>query len=227
MRARALALALGALAAALLLAACGSGGSSGAGGGSSAASGGGNGSTAQSGQGGKADATGQAGSETNSEPSPGPPASAFHPKPHHDSGGGAAQFEVKGADNSVQEFGSEASESEMQAAAAALHGFLDARTERNWAAACGYLSRPTRQGIEGLGGSGGSQSCAAALGALSANVPRSNLREAAIADVGALRSEGDRAFLIYRGAEEVVYAIAMSREGGEWKVGSLAGVPLS
>ena len=72
------------------------------------------------------------------------------------------------------------------------------------------------------------QGCAATLAALSGKSPTSTLREAAIADVGSLRSEGDRAFLIYRGAEEQRSTRSpMAREDGEWKVASLAGVPLS
>lgn len=161
----------------------------------------------------------------------GPPASAFHPKPHHDSGGGSAQFTVKGGDNSVQEFGAEASESELEEAAAALHAFLDARAVRNWAAACLYLSQTAKQSFAQLGGGGsgsGAKSCAATLAALSGRVPTATLREAAVADVGSLRTEGGQAFLIYRGAPKgTVYAISIAREDGTWKVASLAGVPLS
>ena len=174
------------------------------------------------------------------EEAPGPPASAFHPKHHHDSGGGSAQFVVKGGDNSVQEYGSEASESELQKAAAALHGFLDARAQRNWAAACTYLAESVTQSFaqmaeaareaakkQGLASSPVEGSgCAATLDALSGRLPDSNLREAAIADVGALRVKGGQAFLIYRGAHGAIAAITMAREGGGWKVASLSGVPL-
>lgn len=164
------------------------------------------------------------------ESSPGPPASAFHPKPHHDSGGGSKQFVVKGGDNSIQEFGSEARESEFHEAAAALHDFLDARAERNWAAACAHLARSIKQSLWQLGargGSSGGRSCASTLAALTGNLPAKSLREAAIANVGSLRAKGDRGFLIYRGAGGTVYAISTSREGGRWKLASLAGVPLS
>ncbi len=110
----------------------------------------------------------------------------------------------------------------------ALHGFLDARAERNWAAACGYLSQGATQGFgSAVTGSAGS-SCAATLAALTGKVPTSTLREAAVADVGSLRVKGGQAFLIYSGApKDTVYAISVSREGGAWKVASLSGVPLS
>ena len=155
--------------------------------------------------------------------SPGPPASAFHPKPHHDSGGGSGQFRVKGGDNSVQEYGAEASAGELDRAAAALHGFLDARAERNWAAACSYLSAAAREGL-----AQGSAGCPAGLAALTGKASPATLREAARADVGALRAEGTRGFLIYRGPPAgTVYAVSVSRDGGAWKLDSLAGVPLS
>jgi hypothetical protein len=159
---------------------------------------------------------------------PAPPASAFQPKPHHDSGGGADQFVVKGADNSVQEFGAEADESELEAAATALHAFLDARAERNWAAACTYLSAETKHGFAQITSASHPAGCATTLATLSGKVPTATLREAAIADVASLRSEGKRGFLIYRGAPEgTVYAISMAKERDRWKVASLAGISLN
>lgn len=160
---------------------------------------------------------------------PGPPASAFHPKRHEDSGGGSDQFKVKGGDNSVQEFGSEGSDADLQAAATALHGFLDARAERNWAAACGYLAGSARQSLsQALPGAENAATCAAGMAALSGKVPTATLREAAQADVGALRTEGDRSFLIYRAPPEgTIYAMPMSRQGDNWKVAALSGLPLN
>ncbi len=215
------------------LSACG-GGSSSTGGSETAAQGGnGHGTTTSAANGGgkHGQRAGEGGSAEPRAGSRGEEAAEFTPKPHHDSGGGSAQFEVKGGDNSVQEFGAEASESELQAAATALHGFLDARAERNWAAACAYLSKATKQGFAqlGAGGSGAAgRGCAAILGALSGRVPTSTLREAAAADVGSLRRQGDRGFLIFRGAPKgTIYAISVAREGDAWKVASLSGVPLS
>jgi hypothetical protein len=155
--------------------------------------------------------------------------STFTPKPHHDSGGGSKQFEVKGGDNSVQEFGEEGSESELQQAATALHGFLDARAEGDFKAACSYLGPETAKSLQQLAAaSKGLQgaACPQLLAALSKGVPVSTLAEAAQANVGSLRFEGERAFLIYRGAAKQVYAIAMVKQGGEWKVASLSGTPL-
>jgi hypothetical protein len=155
--------------------------------------------------------------------------STFTPKPHHDSGGGSAQFKVKGGDNSVQEFGEEGSESELQKAAAALHGFLDSRAEGDFKAACSYLGAEVAKSLQQLATASKQlkgAACPQLLAALSKGAPASVLAESAQADVGSLRHEGEQAFLIYRGARHAVYAISMIEEGGEWKVAGLSGTPL-
>ena len=134
---------------------------------------------------------------------------SFTPPAHQDSGGGAAQFETKGGDNSIQEFGSEASGSDFEAAAAALHGYLDARAAAAWTAACAYMSP-------------GVANCPETLASLSADVPAAALSEAAEADVAALRIEGDRGFLLFHGARGTNYFMPLVREGGTWKVAAIA-----
>lgn len=161
--------------------------------------------------------------------------SEFVPKQHSDSGGGAKQFQVKGGDNSVQEFGQDASSSEFEAAATALHNFLDARAAQNWAAACSFLASGVADSLEHLAErskQGGEKSCAEILASLTpeseVTAPAGLLvKEAKVADVGALRVEGDRAFIIYTGLEGTVMALSMEKEGDAWKVGSLGAVPLS
>jgi hypothetical protein len=169
------------------------------------------------------------GNTSTESPDPGPPATAFVPKSHQDSGGGSDQFRVEGGDNSVQEFGEEAGPSEFEAAAAALHNFFDARVERNWAAACSYLAGSIRQSFAKIASRANRNAgCAATLAALSQKVPTSNLRDAAGANAGSLRVGGDGAFLIYRGAPRgTVYAVPMAKQHGSWKVDSLSGTPLS
>jgi hypothetical protein len=155
--------------------------------------------------------------------------STFTPKPHHDSGGGSEQFRVKGGDNSIQEFGEEADSSEFDEAAAALHGFLDARAQEDWEAACSYLAAPVAKSLLQLGASAKElkgADCGELLAALSKGVPASTLAEAAQADVGSLRFDGEQAFVIYRGAQDAIYALTMKKEGGEWKVGGLSGTPI-
>jgi hypothetical protein len=161
---------------------------------------------------------------------PGGNAAGFTPKQHQDSGGGAAQYQVKGGDNSVQEFGQEAGTSEFEAAATALHDFLDARAEGNWAAACQYMSKSTTESLAQLAArtKSSDKSCAAILAQITNPAAKQSMvEEAARADIGSLRTEGDRAFLIYTAGSKTIFAMPMANEGGKWKVASLAGTPLN
>jgi hypothetical protein len=155
----------------------------------------------------------------------------FVPKHHHDSGGGSQQFRVKGGDNSIQEFGAEAESSELDRAAAALHGFLDARAEGDWAAACSYMSKSIVESFKQLAARAKptqDTSCAGILQTLVNPGAKQALKaEAEQADVGSLRIEGERAFVIYTGIGGTAIAMPMAHEGGAWKVASLAGTPLS
>lgn len=158
-------------------------------------------------------------------------AAEFVPLHHHDSGGGSAQYVVKGGDNSVQEYGKEADSQELDAAAVSLHDFLDARAEGNWAAACDYMAKSIIESFEKLASQAKQiedKSCAGILEKLTNPAAKAELKkEAEKADVGSLRTEGDRSFVIYTGLEGAVLAISMVREGGEWKVASIAGTPLN
>lgn len=151
------------------------------------------------------------------------------PVRHHDSGGGAAQFRHKGGDNSVQEFGEEGGSSERARAAAALHGYLDARVAHSWDVACSYLSAGLIASLERFGASveqGGSLSCPALLAVLSKGSSDMALRAAADVDVGSLRTDGTRGFLLYHGAGHASYAIPMIMEDGFWKSAALEGSPV-
>jgi hypothetical protein len=159
-------------------------------------------------------------------------ASEFVPKQHSDSGGGSKQFRApKGFDNSVQDYGAEASGSDQGEAATVLHNFLDARAEGNWAATCSYMSKSTVESFEKLAAQSKQiedRGCGEVLEKLTNPAVKRELREeAAQADVGSLRVEGDRAFIIYRGLNKAVIAIPMTKEGGSWKVAGLSGTPLN
>jgi hypothetical protein len=182
----------------------------------------GGGDSSSSGSGSEAGANGSGGDEGSGK---------FVPKQHQDSGGGSAQFKVKGGDNSVQEFGAESGGSELAAASTALHNFLDARAAGDWAAACEYMSKTTIQSLEQLAThlkQAGAASCGQILGKLTNPAAMGELRkEAEEADVGSLRTEGEQAFVIYTANSGTVMAMPMADEGGTWKVASLAGTPLS
>lgn len=155
----------------------------------------------------------------------------FVPKQHKDSGGGSEQFRVKGGDNSVQEFGEEADSSELDEAATALHNFLDARAVGDWTAACTYLDSGTIESLKQLAAQSDAlsgASCGEILGKLTNQAALPELRkEAERADVGSLRIEDGRAFIIYRGLEDAIVGIPMANEDGSWKVAGLGGTPLN
>jgi hypothetical protein len=156
----------------------------------------------------------------------------FVPKQHNDSGGGAEPLKVKGGDNSVQEFGEEAEASEFHAAAAALHNFLDARAEGNWAAACDYMSKNLVESFEKLAARAEQiedKSCASLLEKLTNPAAMGALKaEAEKADVRSLRTEGEQAFIIYIGTDgTTILSAPMANEAGDWKVASIAGTPLN
>jgi hypothetical protein len=149
---------------------------------------------------------------------------------HDDSGGGSAQFKTRGGDNSVQEFGEEASEPEFDQAAEAVHGFFDARVRGDWKAACSYLASDVTESLKQLTGNSkelADADCATTLETISEGAPQAAFVAAAEADVGSLRIEGDQAFVIYRGAKDAILAMPMKEEDGTWKVASLAGTPLN
>lgn len=169
-------------------------------------------------------------SESESERGEGSAGTNGSAKSHEDSGDGSAQFRVRGGDNSVQDFGAEAGESELGEAAAALHGFLDARAARDWATACDYVSGDIVESLRQLATRSKQlrdKGCPQLLAALTGGVSQAALAEAAEADVGALRIEDDRAFLLYHGARNTDYTMPMASEDGSWKVAALAGTPLN
>lgn len=157
-----------------------------------------------------------------------PPEPRFTPRPHHDSAGGSKQFVQKGADNSVEEYGSERTAgSDFAEAATALHTYLDARAAGAWGAACGALAAGVVEPLaEQLEGSGGKTACTEVLAAFSSSFPSAVLREAAEANVAALRVEGDKGLLLFKGAQDEPFFIPMRREDGHWKVAAVGPSPL-
>jgi len=167
--------------------------------------------------------------QSGKQPASAPPKEPTHFKPpaHHDSGGGVKQFEQKGGDNSIQESGDEADAGEFAEAAATLHTFLDARAARAWEVACEQMSSAVvKELVSQLGSAEKGGSCAHVLFSLTSTVPDEALREAAVADVGALRVEGDRGFILFRGPGGQSFFMPMAREGDHWKVAAIAASPL-
>jgi hypothetical protein len=159
------------------------------------------------------------------------PAAQPPDKAHHDSGSGSSQFRQKGGDNSVPDYGYEASASEREEAAQPLHAYLDSVAAHRWPAACAYVSRGVIAELEQLSQLAKQQtqveSCPEFLAALNGEGSQSALATAAAqTDVASLRVDGDRGFVIYRGAKGQGYAMPMAREQGVWRVAALAGTPV-
>ena len=145
------------------------------------------------------------------------------------SGGGSGQFRTKGGDNSIQEFGDESDESELQAAAEVVHGFYVSRAAEEWDKACSYLSKSNIEQLEQLANQAAQSKgadCATVLKAFTRPLPASVEREITTVDAGSLRREGEQGFLIYYGAGHVKYAMPLREEGGSWKVTALSGTTL-
>lgn len=145
------------------------------------------------------------------------------------SGGGSDQFRTKGGDNSIQEFGEESAESELEEAAEAVHSFYVSRAEGDWKGACSHISKSMLERLEQLAKSSTEledTSCPPFLEAFTSDLSDAEWREIATIDAGSLRLEGDQGFLIYHGAAGTDYAIPLALEDGEWKVASLSATTL-
>jgi hypothetical protein len=137
----------------------------------------------------------------------------------------SAEFRTPGGDNSIQNYGEEADESELEAADTALSEFLAARAKGDWDGMCAALAKAAVEPIEDLAarapqfkGSG----CAAVLETFLSSSPASSRANTLTDGIASFRVEGDRGFALYHGPKGVDYFVSMVKEDGEWKVGSLA-----
>jgi hypothetical protein len=149
---------------------------------------------------------------------------------HHDSSGGAEQFGPDEVDRSVIEFGEEADSAQFEESASVLHDFLDARSRREWAAACSYLTREVQGSLETTAerAEGEPSGCPDVLAKITNPAAMAGLRrEAAAADVVSVRIEGVRAFVVYRGIGGTVLTYPLRKDGGSWRVAALGPVPIS
>ena len=126
----------------------------------------------------------------------------------------------------MQEYGAEGGESELREVAERVHSFYVARVAGEWAKACSYLSAHQVQSLEQLASKAPQlkgKKCAGALAALTESVSPKLQRQLTTVNAAALRSEGEQAFLIYTGPPgKTVYAMPLSEEGGEWKLGAIS-----
>lgn len=129
----------------------------------------------------------------------------------------------KEGDNSIQTWGLEASDAEREEATATLQRYLDARAAGNWSTVCQLLAAKPRREQEQFGGGA---SCAKAMASFAADASPATLREEAEIEVLSFRVGKKYAFLIYR-RPDGIFATALTREGGDWKLISVTPNPLS
>lgn len=142
------------------------------------------------------------------------------------SGGGSGQFRTKGGDNSVQDYGEEGSETELQEVAEIVHSFYVARAEEKWEKACSYLAKSNVESLEELASQSPQfkgKGCAPILEAFTRKLPASVSREITTIDAGSFRHDAEQGFLVYRGVEDTIYSMPMRNEGGVWQVAALSG----
>jgi hypothetical protein len=136
----------------------------------------------------------------------------------------------KGGDNSIQDYGSEASTADRAAAGLALQTYYDALQSGDTEAACALLSSRTREGIQQTlqqlqGGADLPKTCPDILKITAGAGSRSPQRR--ITELLSLRTQGDGSFLIYTARDGRVYSIAMAEESGDWRVGGVSASPLA
>jgi hypothetical protein len=131
-------------------------------------------------------------------------------------GKAAAPGVPTGGDQSIQTWGLEASDRERAAATGIVRTYLDARAAGKWRRACALLaSKPRREQTRF-----GAPSCARAMASFAARAAPQVLREEAQMEVLSFRVARSGAFLIYR-RDDGVWATALMREGGGWRVFSV------
>jgi hypothetical protein len=122
------------------------------------------------------------------------------------------------------DFGEEGSESELEEADEVVSDFLAVHSKEDWKATCELLSEPMLDKLERLATTSTGledTSCPSFLEAFTVLSPQEK-RESADIEGGSLRHQGAKGYLIYSGSEEVVYAMPLDQQSGEWRVASLS-----
>jgi hypothetical protein len=140
---------------------------------------------------------------------------------------GAAAFIVPQGDNSIPEYGSEASGFQQAEATAALRVYLEARANGDWSTACANMGASARGQVEVLAEASKDKAkgCEEAFAALSAYGPVAERANPLVGGLAAFRVKGEKAFALFYGPHDQKYMIPMVSEGGTWKVNQIAPVP--
>lgn len=142
---------------------------------------------------------------------------------------GAGSFRRPGADNSIQEYGEEADDAELEAASEVAVAYMGARAQGDWKKTCTYMAESAVKPLERIAASSPQfegDGCAAVLEAFLGSTPAPDRASTIAGGVGSLRVDGARAFALYHGTDGRDYFLPLVEEDGEWKIGALAESPL-
>jgi hypothetical protein len=134
----------------------------------------------------------------------------------------SAQEEPQGGEASIEEFGEEAEGAERSEVLATFTGYLNALTHKDYATACAYLSHDVHESLDRFAGKGPGAECASLLPALLSPTASQVARGQAEGTVRKVRVEGERGFVVFKAPGAKLYEMTMVREGGEWKVATVA-----
>lgn len=139
---------------------------------------------------------------------------------------GAAGFVAPTGDNSIPEYGSEATSSQEAEATAALRAYLVAREGGDWSAACPSMGAPVQKQLETLAKASNAKSgdCEEAFVTLSKYGSASERVNPLSGGLAAFRVKGNKAFALFYGPHNQQFMMPMVEEGGAWKVNQIGPV---
>lgn len=140
---------------------------------------------------------------------------------------GIKSYREHDADNSIEEYGREASRAELEQAATTVHEYLVARVSKDWVGACSLSSAFLRRHIYELMKPRKPTTCAKLFKELAPGEPpiAGTTREATEVDADSLRVDGDTGFLFFN-AKTDGHKLIVVRDGGAWKPAGLLPTPL-
>jgi hypothetical protein len=120
----------------------------------------------------------------------------------------------------ILSYGDKGSEAQVEAAAAVVSDYLDARSIEDSGAACSYMSPRLIEMVTVEAKQRGERGCIAGVENLAALSSLNEVEEAGEIDATSVRisRNGKRAFLIYDDAYGDVYAMLMRPEDGAWQI---------
>jgi hypothetical protein len=137
-------------------------------------------------------------------------------------GGGSKQAKPRyeGAEEEVEQLGSEAGGSEREAVVGVEQEYLTALSEQDFITVCGLLAKPTRMQLQQLV-QGKKVGCATILPRLLGGPAASTAHIYLGGELRRVRLSGRKAFVIFHAPGARLFVIGLVNEDGRWLVGNL------